>query len=68
MTDKPDFLVHDHGSIVGFLARSQSAQEFAKEAFADATTFGKDNYIVEHRFAQPIIDDLIEQGFTLEGV
>jgi hypothetical protein len=60
-----DFLVVNHGSIFTFLAVSEAAQEFAEEAFADAMTFGG-AYVVEHRYAPPIIEDLIERGFTLQ--
>ena len=60
-----DFLVTNHGTLFTFLAVSEAAKEFAEEAFADAMTFGKDNYVVEHRYADFIIEDLQEKGFAL---
>jgi hypothetical protein len=61
-----DFLTNDHGTIVTFLAVSEDAKEFSKVAFGNAMTFGPNTYVVEHRFAQDIYDDLtINQGFVL---
>lgn len=60
-----DFLITNHGSIFTFLAVSEAAREFAEEAFADAMTFGPNNYVVEWRYAPPIVEDLIERGFTV---
>lgn len=62
---KPDFNVVNHGSIIIFIAISKAAKEFAVEAFFNAMTFGPNAYVVEPRYAPPIIDDLIEQGFNL---
>ena len=62
---KIDFNVVNHGSIFIFIAVSKAAKEFAEEAFFSAMTFGRDAYVVEHRYAPPIIDDLIEQGFIV---
>ncbi len=50
-----DFLITNHGSIFTFLAVSEAAREFAEEAFADAMTFGPNNYVVDWRYAPPIV-------------
>jgi hypothetical protein len=64
-TTKPDFVIANHGSILIFIALSKEAQDHADIMFADAQTWGRNGYVVEPRYAQPIIDDLIECGFNI---
>jgi len=59
-----DFIVTNHGSIVTFRPVSDEALDFADKAFADALTLGSD-YAVEWRYADFILNDLREQGFTI---
>ncbi len=59
-----DFRVVNHGTIFIFYALTKEAQEDAEIMFADAQTWG-DGYVVEHRCASPIIEDLQARGFTL---
>jgi hypothetical protein len=64
-----DFEVRNEGTIFIFTAVTETAKAFAETAFQAATTWGG-SYIVEHRYAADILDDLVnEEGFavTLDG-
>lgn len=65
--DKPDvdFTIVNHGTVFIFYALSPEAQEWSAAMFADAMTWGRNGYVVEHRYAPLIMDDLMAQGFVL---
>jgi hypothetical protein len=63
---EPDFYILDEGTLVLFTPLTEAAKDFSVEAFGGAETFGH-AFVVGHRFARDIIDDLInEQGFAIQ--
>jgi len=59
-----DFDVVLEGGLVLFYPVSQSAGEWAADELRDATRWG-DAYVVEYRYAAPIVQDLVSHAYTL---
>jgi hypothetical protein len=62
-----DVTVLDEGTIVLFTLESEPAHEWWRENVdPDAMTYC-DAYVVEHRYAQPIITGLLDAGLEVEN-
>lgn len=60
-----DWLVVNHGSLFTFMPITEAAIAHGEEHFPEDAQRIRSAYAVEHRYAEPIIDDLIAHGFTL---
>jgi hypothetical protein len=60
---EPDFIVRDHGPVWTFRARSQAAQFWWVEHVEYGPCLGR-NWVVQHRYAQDLLDGLQRGGFT----
>lgn len=65
--DEVDFRVRDEGTLVLLWPISDAAKSFVEEKIAVETTFGG-AVVVEHRYAQDIIDGIREDGLVIGGV
>lgn len=60
-----DFLIIDHGTIWTFTPLSDAAKAHCERAFSDDCQMFASGYVVEHRYAPDIIDDLVANGFEI---
>ena len=62
-----DFSVNDQGSIVILTANTEAAREWVEEHLpADRQTWGRHGTVIEHRYADDIINGLQADGLTVE--
>lgn len=63
MADKTDFEVADHGTIVQVIAKTEAAKDWINDN-VDAPPYMWNGTVlnIEHRFAEAIIDGMIEAG------
>lgn len=63
-----DVQINDQGSVVVFIFNSQSAKEWANENLQTEhwQWFGSNALAVDHRFADPIITFLQDDGFSVK--
>jgi hypothetical protein len=54
----------DEGTIWLFYPRSKAAQAWWAENVQEAQTLGR-NFVVEHRYAPPILEGIKEAGLTV---
>jgi hypothetical protein len=65
MADQVDFTVTDHGSVSVLTPATGIAQSWLDERMPDdAATWGR-GYVVEPRFIDHIVDDLLANDFTV---
>ena len=62
----PDFTVSDHGTIILLTPQTEAAFDWADEHI-DATgqRIGQHTIPIDHRCAQPILEHLIADGYTV---
>jgi hypothetical protein len=63
-----DFTVRDEGTLVIFTPTNEAAREWWVEHVAEGVTIGTYSYVVEHRFADPIIIGAANDGFSLRRI
>lgn len=68
MSQGPDFIISDHGSILILNAISEEAKEWASDNLPDdAQTWGPHGTVVEPRYIGPIIDGIQADGLTISA-
>lgn len=66
MSQGPDFIIADHGSILILNAISEEAKEWvANHIPDDAQTWGPNGTVVEPRYIGPIIDGIQSEGLSI---
>lgn len=60
-----DWIITNHGNIFTFAPISEEARAHGEAHFPDDCQRYGEAYVVEHRFAAYIANDLLEHGFTL---
>jgi len=64
-TEQPDFTMANHGSVILLTPLSDAAGEWCAEHLPeDAARFAQ-AYAMEPRYADPILHDLVEQGYLI---
>lgn len=63
---KSDFSISDHGSIYILVPNSIQAIAWCEDHMPNDAQIWFNGYVIEHRFIQDIINNLVEGGFTHE--
>lgn len=62
-----DFNLRDHGSVVILTPRTNAAEDWViKHLPADAPAWGRSGYVIEPRFATPIVAGIHGDGLIIE--
>lgn len=63
-----DFILADHGSIVVLTPTSDEAKEWTHTYISDAAQWFGNGFVVEHRYADDIIERLCELDMTVRPI
>lgn len=65
MSDTPDFTFVNHGSIALLAPQSDPARDWCEDHLPDDAPRHGEAYAIEPRFADPILQDLMADGYVI---